>query len=102
MNDFDNLNNLSSQEISSRLADAYEAVSLFSEINYDSYNDVYGAITLCDKLIELYPTNAEIYNLKAFASYKLNRYDVAISCYEKVLDLDSTNEEAKKRLLELK
>lgn len=96
------LNNLSAADISQRLADSYEAVSLFSEINYDSYNDVYGAITLCDKLLELYPTNVEVYSLKAFASYKLSRYDVAVACYEKVLELDPSNEEAKKKLAELK
>lgn len=100
--DLNNLNNLTVEQISQFLADGYEAVSLFSEINYDSYNDVYGAVTLCDKLLELYPTNAEVYSLKAFASYKLSRYDVATACYEKVLELDPANEEAKKRLAELK
>ncbi len=98
----EDLNNLTAEQISKRLADSYEAVSLFSEINYDSYNDVYGAVTLCDKLIELYPTNVEVYSLKAYASYKLSRYDVAITCSEKVLELDSDNEEAKKKLSELK
>ncbi len=98
----DDLNNLTSEQISERLSEAYEAVSLFSEINYDSYNDVYGAITLCDKLIEIYPTNVEVLNLKAYASYKLSRYDVAIACYEKVLEIEPNHEEAKKRLSELK
>ncbi len=96
------INNMTAAEISTCLAEAIEAVSLFSEINYDSYNDVYGAITLCDKIIGVEPNHVEAYNVKGYASYKLNRFDVAIACYEKVLELDPTHEEAKKYLAELK
>ncbi len=94
--------NLTAAEISERFARAAEAVSLFSEINYDSYNDVYGAITMSDKLIEIDASNIEAYSLKAYASYKLNRFDEAIACYEKVLEIDPNNEDAKKKLAELK
>ena len=54
-------------------------------LDKENYND---ALSFFDQALSLEPGNPDLWNLKGMALRSLGRYDEALDCYNKSLDID--------------
>lgn len=63
-------------------------------IDFTEKNQNLEAIKLCNKLINIYPDNADLYYLKGINNYILKNYDDAIADFDKTIKINSEYDDA--------
>jgi tetratricopeptide (TPR) repeat protein len=67
--------------------DSWEALSAMADILY--FREMYGsALQYCERSLRLNSNNAFAWNSKGNVLYKLGRYDEAIHCYNKAIEIE--------------
>jgi Flp pilus assembly protein TadD len=60
-------------------------------LDAENYND---AISFFDQALSQDPTNADLWNYKGIALRSLGRYDEALECYNKSLEIEPRDKES--------